>query len=150
MQESHTPSTPREARQAQVIILTALPLGVTLFALVGLWVTREGVPGDPGPLLAVWGFATVAAVVAAFIVWQRMVKPHLPVSGRRAEPPSMEEIGRFQTGQIVAMALIEGVALFGGVILIIAGRALPALVGVVMIWTALALLWPRRAWYGLR
>lgn len=150
MQGAHTPSTPREARQTQAIILVSLPVGVTLFALVGLWVTRGSQPTDPGPLLTIWLIGVVASTTAAIVVWQRMVKPHLPTSGRRTEPPSLEVIGRFQTGQIICLALIEGMALFGGVILITSARPLPALVGVVMTWVALVLLWPRRAWYGLR
>lgn len=149
MQGTHTPSTPKEARQAQALILLSLPIGVTLFALVGLWVTRGSEPTDPGPLLTIWLIGVVASTAAAVVVWQRMVKPHLPPSGRRAEPPSMEVVGRFQTGQIICLALIEGMALLGGVILIISAQPLPALVGVGMTWAALLLLWPRRGWYGL-
>jgi hypothetical protein len=62
----------------------------------------------------------------------------------------MDTIGRFQTGQIICMALIEGMALFGGVILITSGTAIPALTGVALTWGALVVLWPRRGWYGLR
>lgn len=62
----------------------------------------------------------------------------------------MDAIGRFQTGQIIFMALVEGMALFGGVILILSGMSMPALIGVAMAWGALAIAWPRREWYGLR
>lgn len=48
------------------------------------------------------------------------------------------------------MALVEAIALFGGVILIISGVAMPALVGVALAWGALIILWPRREWHGLR
>lgn len=150
MTTGHTPSTPEEAWKTQAIILASLPLGVTLFAIVGLWLTRDGAGSDPGVLLPVWVAMAVASVLAAFLLWQRMVRPHLPPTGQRGEPPSLEVIGRFQTGLIVCMALIEGVALFGGVILIVSGEPGPALAGVAMIWIALALLWPRRGWYGLR
>lgn len=147
---SNAPTTPEQARNTQAIILTSLPIGVTLFAVVGLWVTRDGQPGDPGPLLTVWMIGTATALVAAVVVWQRLVQPHLPRAGRPPAQVSMEAIGRFQTGQIVCMALVEGMALFGGVILIISGAAVPALVGVALAWGALIVLWPRREWYGLR
>lgn len=147
---SATPSTPEEARKVQAIILTSLPVGVTLFAAVGLWVSRETAATEPGPLLTAWFIGTVMAIVAAIVVWLRMVRPYLPPGGQRGEPPVMDVIGRFQTGQIICLALIEGMALFGGVILIVTGRPLPALVGVAMTWAALAVLWPRRGWYGLR
>lgn len=147
---SSAPSTPKEARNTQAIILTSLPIGVTLFAVVGLWVTRDGQPVDPGPFLTVWMIATAAALMAAVVVWQRLVQPHLPRTGRRPDGVSMETISRFQTGQIVCMALVEGVALFGGVILIVSGASMPALIGVALAWGALVVLWPRRDWYGLR
>ena len=147
---SSAPSTPEEARKIQAIILTSLPVGVTLFAAVGLWVMRDGQPGDPGPLLTVWMIGTAVTLVAAVVVWQRLVQPHLPRAGRHPAGVSMETIGRFQTGQIICMALVEGMALFGGVILIISGVAMPALVGVALAWGALVVLWPRREWYGLR
>lgn len=147
---SSAPSTPKDARNIQAIILTSLPVGVTLFALVGLWVTRDSQPGDPGPLLTVWMIGTAVALVAAVIVWQRRVQPHLPRAGRRPAEVSMETIGRFQTGQIICMALVEGMGLLGGVILIVSGEAMPALVGVALAWGALIALWPRREWYGLR
>ena len=147
---SSSPSTPQQARNTQAIILTSLPVGVTLFAIVGLWVTREGQAADPGPLLTVWMIGTAAALVAAVVVWQRLVQPHLPRAGRQPVHVSMETIGRFQTGQIICMALMEGMGLFGGVILVTSGTAMPALVGVALAWAALIVLWPRREWYGLR
>lgn len=147
---SSAPATPAEARNVQAIILSSLPVGVTLFAAVGLWVTRNGQAGDPGPLLTAWLIGTAATLLAAVLVWQRLVRPHLPQSGRQPARVSMDTIGRFQTGQIICMALIEGMALFGGVILIISGTAMPALVGVALAWGALIVLWPRREWYGLR
>ena len=146
---SHSPSTPAEARRTQMIILASLPLGVTLFAAVGLWVTRGGTASDPGPLVAIWTIGLVSALVAASIAWQRMVRPHLPASRPRGQPVTMDEIGRFQTGLIICMALVEGIAMFGGVILILSGVSTPAVVGVALAWGALVVLWPRREWYGL-
>lgn len=150
MDVSEGPSTPAQAWKTQAIILTSLPMGVTLFALVGLFLRPDVESTVAGTLVTVWLVGVLASLLGAALVWRRMVRPHLPVAGQRGTAPSMDEIGRFQTGQIVAMALIEGVALLGGVIQVIAGLALPALVGVAMTWAALLVMWPRKGWYGLR
>lgn len=147
---SAVPSTPEDARKVQAIILTSLPIGVTLFAAVALWVRRDAPATEPGPLLSVWLIGTVMATLAAVMVWQRMVRPSIPVGGQRANAPGADVLGRLHTGQIICMALMEGMALLGGVILILSGVVLPAVAGVVMTWGALAILWPRRGWYGLR
>lgn len=143
-------STPEGARNTHAIILSSMPVGLTLFAVVGLWIQRNGQVSDPGPLFTVWLIGTTTTLLAAVVVWQRLVRPHLPQAGRRPAGVSMDTIGRFQTGQIICMALIEGTALLGGVILFITGVAMPAMVGVALAWVALVVLWPRREWYGLR
>lgn len=143
---------PAAARKVAMIIMAALPLGVTLFAGIALWLEPAGDPGgvETGLLVRVWLATVVLAVIGAVIAWRRMVAPLLPVAGRRAEAPPPEMLRRLQTGLIVCMALIEGAALFGCVVTWIGGGALPAVIGVLMMWSAFALLWPRPGWYGLR
>lgn len=96
---SSAPSTPEETRNTQAIILTSLPVGVTLFAAVGLWVTRDGQPGDPGRLPTVWMIGTAAALVAAAVVWQRLVQPHLPRAGRQPARVTMGPSAAFKPGR---------------------------------------------------
>jgi hypothetical protein len=148
-----SPGTPEAAWRTALILMVSLPIGVTLLAAIGLWLgTTEPRTAamDTTPLTLAWVVLTLATSVAAVIAWQRMVNPHVPSSGFRADPPSDDELGRLQTGLIVCMALVEGAALFGGVLLILGAGPVPALVGVILIWTAFLVLRPRRGWYGLR
>lgn len=152
MNERDRAAVVEQAWRTSLVILVSLPIGVTLLAAVGLWLNARN-PGEgteAAPLVWIWLFLTVATSGAALVMWRRLVQPHLPVSGVRGEPASAEEVGRMQTGLVVCMALVEGAALFGGVLLIIGAGPLPALVGVIVTWTAFFLLRPRRAWYGLR
>lgn len=148
-----SPGTPEVAWRTALILMVSLPIGVTLLAAIGLWLgTTEprAAAVDTAPLTLAWVVVTLATSVAAVIAWQRMVKPLVPSSGFRADPPLADELGRLQTGLIVCMALVEGAALFGGVLLILGAGPVPALVGVIVIWTAFLALRPRRGWYGLR
>ena len=148
-----SPGTPDAAWRTTLILMVSLPIGVTLLAAVGLWLgTTEPRPTamDTAPLTIAWVVLTLATSIAAAMAWQRMVRPLVPSSGFRADPPSTDELGRLQTGLILCMALVEGAALFGGVLLILGAGPVPALVGVILIWTAFLALRPRRGWYGLR
>jgi hypothetical protein len=62
----------------------------------------------------------------------------------------MSSLASLQTGLIVCMALAEGLGLFGVVIHFLGGPSWMAVVSVAIAWAALAIVWPRRAWYGLR
>lgn len=148
-----SPDTAEAAWRTALIVMVSLPIGVTLLAAVGLWLgtTKPRTAAiDAAALVLAWVALTLATSIAAVVAWRRMVRPLVPSSGFRADPPSAEEIGRLQTGLIVCLALVEGAALFGGVLLILGASPAPALVGVILIWTAFLALRPRRGWYGLR
>ncbi len=140
------------ARKVAMIILAALVLGVTLFAAIALWLPAgaEGGTAELDIMVRAWIATVVVTAIGSVVVWRRMVAPLLPATGQRAEPPSPDVLRRLQTGLVVCMALIEGGALFGVVITLIGGGAMPAVIGVLLMWSALAFFWPRRAWYGLR
>lgn len=154
MDDSNAPPAAQEnAWRTALTIMLSLPMGVSLLAAVALWLRSTSpapAAGDPATLTLVWVVLTVATSLAAVVVWRRMVRPHVPPTGFRADPPPAESIATLQTGLIVCMALVEGAALFGGVLLIIGAGPMPALVGVILIWTAFFVLRPRRGWYGLR
>lgn len=135
-----------------LLILVSLPLGVTTLVIVGLVLGAgsSAAEAEADALVWVWAFLTVGTTAAAVAMWRRTVQPHLPASGVRAEPVGADVAGRLQTGLITCLALVEGAALFGGVLLILGAGPLPALLGVILIWTAFFLLRPRREWYGLR
>lgn len=144
---------PEAAWRTATIVLVSLPLGVTMLVVVGLFLSlAEPMSGPPGSpyLVWVWLLLTTVTAPAAFIVWQRMVRPHVPPTGIRGRPPTSDEMERIQTGSIISMALIEGAALLGGVLLILGAGPFPALVGLAIAWAAFFLLRPRRGWYGLR
>jgi len=150
---SSSPGATEAAWRTAVIRMVSLPIGVTLLAAVGLWlsVTKPRTANiDSGFLTLAWLVLTLGTTMAAVVVWQRMVRPLVPSSGFRADPLPAAEIGRLQTGLVVCMALVEGAALLGGVLLILGAGPAPALVGVILMWTAFLLLRPRRGWYGLR
>lgn len=147
---SERPADASAARQTTAIVLASLPMGVTMFALVTWWLRRGEPAGDIGqffPLL--WMALTVSVVVAAVVVWRRMVKPEVPAAGY-ATTVSEDRLARLQTGLIMCMALLEGAALFGVLIWFIGGSPVPAVASVAMMWVALYFAWPRRGWYGLR
>lgn len=142
---------PEASRKVAMIIMAALPLGVTLFAGIALWVGAGGEDGGGlDVMVRVWIATVLVTVLGAVVAWRRMVRPLLPPTGQRAQPPSPGELRRLQTGLIVCMALIEGGALFGCVVTLVGGGALPAVSGVLLMWSALVFLWPRQGWYGLR
>ncbi|MGI9039389.1 MAG: hypothetical protein ACR2GQ_11070 [Gemmatimonadota bacterium] len=139
----------KTARQTTAIILAAMPMGVTLFALVTWWIRRGEPTMDPGLMQVIWLAMAVTVVVAAAVVWRRLVQPELPAGGHTADV-SGERLGRLQTGLIICMALIEGAALFGVITWFIGGSPVPAAASVVMMWAALLAMWPRPGWYGIR
>lgn len=143
---------PAAARKVTLLITIALPLGVTLFAVIALVLAGSGEVESTanGTLFRAWIAMVVATVIAATVAWRRMVVPLLPPTGQRGEPPAPDTLRRLQTGLIVCLALVEGGALFGCVVTLVGGGALPAVAGVLLMWIAFALLWPRPGWYGLR
>lgn len=152
-ESTSSPGVPEAAWRTALILMVSLPIGVTVLAVVGLWLSAtepRTANVDSGSLTLAWLVLTLGTTMAAVVVWQRMVRPLVPLSGFRADPPAVAEIGRLQTGLVVCMALVEGAALLGGVLLILGAGPVPALVGVILIWTAFLLLRPRRGWYGLR
>ena len=140
------------AHKVASLIAISLALGVTLFAVVALALAGSGdVESTPtGALFRAWLATVVVTVVAAAIAWRRMVVPLLPATDQRVEPPANDTLRRLQTGLIVCLGLVEGGALFGCVVTLLGGGALPAVTGVLLMWVAFALLRPRRGWYGLR
>lgn len=147
------PRTPEAAWRTTLAVTASLPIGVSVLAAVGLWLRMTEAPTatmDTAPLVFAWLALTIGATLAAWVVWQRMVRPLLPASGFRADPAPADVVGRLQTGLVVCMALVEAAALLGGVLLILGAGPAPALVGMIVVWSAFLVFRPRRGWYGLR
>jgi F0F1-type ATP synthase membrane subunit c/vacuolar-type H+-ATPase subunit K len=136
-------------RQSLILILISLPLGVSMFAGVAFGLRLGEGASTEAPLTEIWMVWTAVSLFLAFVIWQRLVRLHVPAAGFQGDPePS--SLNRLQTGLIICMAVVEGTALFGIIVYILGGGLLPAVASVAMIWTALFILWPRRGWYGLR
>lgn len=130
------------------IIGIALGLGVTFFAAVAWLVQGQaGSPRPPSPtLLYLWIAAATTLAAASIILWRGNVVP-------RIEKPAPDEDWRararsIQTGLIISWALVEAAALFGVVLYFLEGHALAGGLGVLMMWAAVGLTWPREEWLG--
>ena len=143
------PATAEQAWRVSAIVLGSLPVGATLFAVVVLWLRRGEPAGDVGILTVVWLIQALAEAVAITYLWNQLVKPHIPTSGFATEP-NMLTLNRLQTGLIVCMALVEGLAVFGIIIHLIGGPVLLPIISVMLAWTGWIVFRPRRSWYGLR
>lgn len=150
VRDSHSADT--GAAQALLtfrMIGASLGIGVTLFAFVS-WFRHQqqgpgDVAGDPALMFNLMLGVAVASVVAAIVLWRARVSPLIerpsPDRERRAAP------GEIQTNVVMVWALIEGAALFAVVVYFLYGSALAGLLGVALIWAALAATWPRREWF---
>lgn len=147
-----TPS-PEQALLVSRIIGGSMGMGVTLFAIVSWYTHQDAVPpdppGDPAVVFNIMLVVAAAAVVAAIVLWRARVEPlvHPP---SRAETAADEDWavrwGRLQTGLVIIWALMEGASLFAVVVYFLYGITTAGVLGVLLIWTGLALTWPKREW----
>ena len=131
------------------IIGISLGTGVTLFAFVSWFLHQQNPPSngtglDTGPLF--YGFLALflLAALGAIFVFRTRVAPVIarPPEQDRWQPRASE----IQTGLILAWGLAEGAALFGEVIYFLTGFTLAGILGLALIWGAVGLAWPKRAW----
>lgn len=144
--------SPAQALLTLRIIGGSLGLGVTLFAFVAWFLHQQGPtgdpatrpPGDPNLMFNIMLATAVAAVLTAIAFWRARVTPLID----RADPEHdwFERFARIQTQIIIVWALIEGPALFAVVLYYLHDMAIAGVLGVIMIWTGLALTWPKREW----
>lgn len=141
------PSSPREALLTFRIIGFALGLGVTLFAGVSTFIHLTGRPAAAGEVASIMTTAMIgvaaAAVIGAIIFWRARVAPLI-------ESPSTGDwrtrAMALQTAVIIVWALVEGAAFFAEVVYFLYGDLLAGVLGLVLIWVALGLTWPRSSW----
>lgn len=139
-------SSPDAAIRLLRLIGVALAVGVTMFAVVA-WLVQQGAgqaPGDDPVTLYLWLALTTSLAAASLVAWRGMVVPHL-ATGRHSGT-WQERAGRIQTGVIITWALVEAAALLGVLAYFLDGRLLPAAGGVALMWSAIALTWPRTEW----
>lgn len=129
------------------LIGASLGMGVTAFALVAWYVWRQGpavhATPDPSLMFTVMWVLALAGIATATALWRSRVTPLLEAAGTdrvaRAEA--------LRTTVIMVWAVIEAPALFAVVVYYLYDIPLAGVLGVVLIWGALALTWPRRDWF---
>jgi F0F1-type ATP synthase membrane subunit c/vacuolar-type H+-ATPase subunit K len=131
--------------RAMRLIGVALATGVTLFAGVA-WLIQPAAPPAPADptLLYLWIAISTTLAAVAMIVWRGRVAPYLERS--EAETDWRPRAERIQGGLILTWALVEAAALMGVVVYFVEGHALAGFGGVVLMWGALAMTWPKEAW----
>ncbi|GIV61884.1 MAG: hypothetical protein KatS3mg044_0750 [Rhodothermaceae bacterium] len=113
--------TPANVRTLQVIE-SALAAGVTLFAVVifFLYLTRSAVPGDAADVQLI-RMLTYGHLLVAVGVYTVVGRVYAMMLGGTGAPATAEEAwNRLRTAGIVRLALLEGVALFGLVVCLLA------------------------------
>lgn len=142
----HQAESPEAAIRTLRLIGIALATGVTLFGAVS-WVLLRGAlapPAEDPMLLYLWIALGTTMAAAAMVVWRGQVVPHLSRTGEAGD--WRERAARIQTGAIITWSLVEMAALLGVVVYFLDGHALAGGGGVLLMWAALALTWPRMEW----
>lgn len=154
-------NSPEQALFVSRVIAGALVAGVTIFGVVAWLMNTESGPARPDPALGatlfyVWlGWAFVSAV-GSMLFWRARVSPFLESADRSgtgttgAEPDPVARASAMMSGMVVSWALIEGAALFGVVVYFLFGSGLAGTLGVLMMWAAAIVTWPKREWFTNR
>lgn len=144
---------PSAALLVSRVIAGSMGMGVTLFALVSWYTHQQGTamepPGDPALMFNLMLALAAAAVVAAILFWRARVAPLIdrPSSGPTAPGEDWAtHWGRLQTSLVIIWAMIEGASLFAVVVYFLYDMPMAGLLGVALIWSALAITWPKREW----
>lgn len=148
MDRSQGPRSPDQAILMMRIIGLSHGTGVTLFAGVSWFLHQQqgAASSQIDSSLAFNGFLAMLllATVGAVLVWRWRVAPVL--QRRHQETEWQPRAAAIQTGVIITWAILEGAALVGEVVYFLTGNGLAGLLGVLLIWTGIALTWPRREW----
>jgi hypothetical protein len=147
------PVTPQPPQRMSLLIWASLLSGVLFFVAFAWFVTDGGASAEPESLLgsvqldlAVWGMLAVGGFFGSLHFRRQGVEA---VEAARREGATYDDLplGTLQTQLIVAWALLEGPALFGGVIFMVTGNTtlLAAALGVFLAGMIAAA--PRRDWF---
>lgn len=142
--------TPSQALLAFRIIGASLGIGVTLFALVSAFTHQQGdvyqADGDATLMFNLMLALALGGTLAAIVFWRARVAPLIerPTSEQRPDAAANE----LQTNVIIVWALVEAPSIFAVLVYFLYENLLAGILGVAMIWTALALTWPSRDWFG--
>jgi hypothetical protein len=124
----------------------AMAGGITVFAAVAWFLHRASPPAPAdGPwILYLWIAAATSLIAASMMVWRatavRWIERPDPATDWQARAAGISN------GLVISWALVEGAALFGVVVYFLFGSVLPGLLGVFVMWAALAFTWPQPEW----
>lgn len=148
MNQGAGPRSPGQAILMLRIIGLSLGTGVTLFALVSWFLHQQQGPVTDlayGSLAYNGAIAMIfLAAIGALFLWRWRVVPILEQPAREGD--WQPRAAALNTVVIVTWALLEGGALVGEVVFFLAGNAVAGVLGVILIWTGIALTWPKREW----
>ena len=139
---------PSAAYRVPLLIGLALPLGVTMFALVA-WVVRTQEPALTTPasapmLIYAWiGFAAVSSF-GALAFFRSRIEPL--ITNREARPDNLA--GQLTANLLICWALVEGAALLGVAIYFVTGTRWTAAAGVILMWSAFLATRPQAEWFS--
>jgi hypothetical protein len=147
-QNAQQPNSPGQAILVMRIIGGSMALGVTLFALVSWYLHQQDTAPatglDSGLMFNLFLALFLLAALGAMYVFRSRVGPVIE------RPPEDDRwrarASEIQGGLILAWGIADGAALFGQVIYFLTGHALAGVLGLALIWGAVALTWPKKAW----
>lgn len=149
------PATPEAALRQARLVIGALILGPVLMWLVMWFVTGGGSrPAEPvnedftaGFGLTIWTVLAIGGFAGALVFRGRAMRT-VEESQRAGHEAVFARAGEVQTWLIIAMALIEGPALFAGVMFFLFGESEFLLYAAPLLLIGAALLFPRAEWFG--
>jgi hypothetical protein len=143
------PADRHRALRTMRAIGLAMAGAVTIFAAIALLLHRQSPPpaANGSLMLYVWIAVATSLAAASMVWWRGNVVPLLDDAGH-TDPRS--RAAALQTGLVVCWALVEAGALFGVAVYFLEGAGLAGALGVAMMWSALAVTWPRPEWLATR
>lgn len=139
-------ATPADALRTMRTIGLALAAGVTSFAALTWFLHRETppAPADASWLVYLWIAIGTSLVAASMVAWRGLAVPW--IEGPETGADWRTRAARIQSALVVCWSLVEAAALFGVVVYFLYGTVLPGMLGVFIMWAALALTWPQPEW----
>lgn len=137
------------------IVYFALLQGVVLIWAIAYFLTSGGAApfGDGFPistpsLIILYLLSAVGGLAAALHFRRKSRAIHESARSTGAAAPSGEAVAQIQTNMIISWAILEGAAIVGAVLFLIAGPMEILYTAAVIYVIGLVLTAPRREWYG--
>ncbi|HEX6259246.1 MAG TPA: hypothetical protein VFZ51_01245 [Woeseiaceae bacterium] len=139
---------PSDAHRTPLLIGLALPLGVTMFAVVA-WLVRSQEPAPmTGPVVQTLSYAWIGfAAISSFAALAFFRSRVEPLIANRETPPA-DVAGQLAANLLICWALVEAAALLGVTIYFLTGTLWTAIAGVILMWSAFLATRPQPEWFN--